>query len=76
MHNAVAPTTELEVGSKLGAGICRIAVVPARALKVEGEFGGRRLPDHPGVPPDAAGKPRDPGYTDRGEGVPPPLPGD
>ena len=35
MQNAVAPTKKLNVGCNFGAGTSRIAVVPARALRVE-----------------------------------------
>ena len=61
MQNAAAPTKELKVGSKFGGGgTSRIAVVPASALRVERGSWGQRPPDHPGVPPDAAGQARDP----------------
>ena len=70
LQNAAVPAKELRVGSKFGAGIYGIAVVPARELRVEGKLGRQRLPDHPGVPPDAAGRPRTPGYPERG--APPP----
>ena len=56
----------------MGVGISGIAVVPARAVKLRREFWGQRLPDHPGVPPDAAGQARDPRVHERS----PPLQGD
>ena len=74
MKNAVVPTEELKVRGNFGAGASRIGVVPARALRVERKFWGQRLPDHPGVPPGAAGKPEQPGYTGEGGGGPPPPP--
>ena len=72
LQNAAAPTKELRVGSKFGAGNYRSAVVPARELRDKGKFRGQRLLDHPGVPPDAAGRPEPPGYTGGGGGPPPP----
>ena len=69
MQHAVVPTEKLKVGSNFGAEAFRIAVVPARALRVEGESGGRRLPDHRDVPPDAAGRPETPGYTGGASGM-------
>ena len=69
MKHAAVPAEELQVGSNLGVGTSGIAVVPARAVKLRREFWGRRLPDHPGVPPDAAGQARDPRVHER---CPPP----
>ena len=68
LKNAVVPTEELKVRGNFGAGASRIGVVPARALRVERKFWGQRLPDHPAVPPGAAGKPEQPGYTGEGGG--------
>ena len=65
MKHAAVPAEELQVGSNLGVGTSGIAVVPARAVKLRREFWGRRLPDHPGVPPDAAGQARDPRVHER-----------